>query len=774
MTRMPINTRSKAKAGEISQTSKPQASMASTSGTTRMSINTRRKTKAEETLQPSKPEASIASTSGTTRMLINTRSKTKAEEISQTSKPGTTKMPRNTRRKTKDEKSKLQANVAATSRTTKNNTQGNKHKLSLASTSKSTKLPKTAYKRKGKAHEASVTTGLTRQEHRRLRYPVPSESDGNEECEEENSKHKVCCPASVPLNILHLCLIICSCFVILAEAEDEHLSKKARLRTDEEELAEFKDQSPTRRESLEVVCWVIYRLYHLYSNQFSIASLLSSLSSGVHSATLLPGNKVIIGTSDFQKMVNGKFSIVDKSMLIAEFVDSCDHVTLVLRPRRFGKSTNLSMLRLFFERIANESENESQSRREIFDQMKIKKNRPDLFANEFSKYPVIFLTFKDVNGTTWDDMLIKVRDLIGEIYREHRYLASSLEEYEKIEFGRIIDKDPTYPSLNTALRMLSKYLNGYHRSKCVVLVDEYDVPVNEAYNRGYYETALRFFQTLFSSLLKVRRKIGVVLRRTGVQRGTSTIEPLLLKASSTFKESVWELFHNKPILVSIRDDIRYENLTSLDDNSLWTLLYYAGYLTLDNHGATIPNYEVYMQWVEWIMPALGNSITFNTLLNKLISGSISDFKDTFEHTVMDCLSYYDVGGENSGNNAESFYHAFVLGLLIHIRDYNYSIKSNGEAGTGRYNVCLVPMVTHLPLAILMEFKVTYGMETIEAAAQKGLNQIEEKRYEVGLPDYVKQLVEFGIGFKGKRVCVMGKKLNLKQGKFVGERVCSTC
>ncbi|RUS31198.1 hypothetical protein BC938DRAFT_478278 [Jimgerdemannia flammicorona] len=465
---------------------------------------------------------------------------------------------------------------------------------------------------------------------------------------------------------------------------------------------------------------------------------------------------------------------------------------------------------------------------------------------------------KDVNGTTWDDMLIKVRDLIGEIYREHRYLASSLEEYEKIEFGRIIDKDPTYPSLNTALRMLSKYLNGYHRSKCVVLVDEYDVPVNEAYNRGYYETALRFFQTLFSSLLKDNRnlhkafligvlpvvksgfhsglnnicvypmgswkyadkfgftkdevslllelhkvdtpmddvrnwyngyrsgelcslynpwsiirlcadkKLHVYWKDTG---GTSTIEPLLLKASSTFKESVWELFHNKPILVSIRDDIRYENLTSLDDNSLWTLLYYAGYLTLDNHGATIPNYEVYMQWVEWIMPALGNSITFNTLLNKLISGSISDFKDTFEHTVMDCLSYYDVGGENSGNNAESFYHAFVLGLLIHIRDYNYSIKSNGEAGTGRYNVCLVPMVTHLPLAILMEFKVTYGMETIEAAAQKGLNQIEEKRYEVGLPDYVKQLVEFGIGFKGKRVCVMGKKLNLKQGKFVGERVC---
>ncbi|RUP51883.1 hypothetical protein BC936DRAFT_144902 [Jimgerdemannia flammicorona] len=519
------------------------------------------------------------------------------------------------------------------------------------------------------------------------------------------------------------------------EAEDEHLSKKARLRANEEVLAGFK-------------------------NQFD-------------NAALLPGNKVTIGHSDFQDMVNGKYSLVDKSMLIAEFVSSCDKVTLALRPRRFGKSTNLSMLRLFFERITDDDQR--QLRRKLFDQTMIK-DRQDLFTNEFSKYPNVgsldghsvrggldidsmidLAPLKDINGSTWDEMLIKVRDLIGEIYREHRYLAPFLEQNAKTEFDLIASKDPTYQSLDTALQKLSRYLDSYHKSKCVVLIDEYDAPIHEAYNTNngsYYETALKFFQTLFSSLLK----------------------PLLFHASSKFKKAVWELLDNKPIQALIRDDIRYESLANFNDDTLWTLLYYTGYLTPDVRGLTtphytIPNYEVYMQWVEWVMPALSESTTCKTLLHTLVSGNINDFKEMFERTVMESLSYYDVGGESSGKHAECFYHAFVLGMFIHVQNYNYKVRSNRERGMGRYDICLEPVATHLPLAILIEFKVTNETETIESAAQKGLDQIEKKRYNVGLPVHVKQLVELGIGFKGKQVCVMGKKLTLKQRKFVGGRVC---
>ncbi|RUS31197.1 hypothetical protein BC938DRAFT_478277 [Jimgerdemannia flammicorona] len=477
---------------------------------------------------------------------------------------------------------------------------------------------------------------------------------------------------------------------------------------------------------------------------------------------------------------------------------------------------------------------------------------------------------KDINGSTWDEMLIKVRDLIGEIYREHRYLAPFLEQNAKTEFDLIASKDPTYQSLDTALQKLSRYLDSYHKSKCVVLIDEYDAPIHEAYNTNngsYYETALKFFQTLFSSLLKDNTYlhkaflVGVLrivksgflsslnnicvypmgsskyANKFGFTEGEVALLCKLHKVDTPMDDvrswysgyrsgehsslcslynpwsvirlcetkkldMYWKdtggrswysvffslnsfeedqvhiefvfLLDNKPIQALIRDDIRYENLANFNDDTLWTLLYYTGYLTPDVRGLTtphytIPNYEVYMQWVEWVMPALSESTTCKTLLHTLVSGNINDFKEMFERTVMESLSYYDVGGESSGKHAECFYHAFVLGMFIHVQNYNYKVRSNRERGMGRYDICLEPVATHLPLAILIEFKVTNETETIESAAQKGLDQIEKKRYNVGLPVHVKQLVELGIGFKGKQVCVMGKKLTLKQRKFVGGR-----
>ncbi|RUS33960.1 hypothetical protein BC938DRAFT_483105 [Jimgerdemannia flammicorona] len=271
-------------------------------------------------------------------------------------------------------------------------------------------------------------------------------------------------------------------YSISTELNDDSSSHKTRQMTNQEISMTFSDQSPlTRREPKR---------------------LPRQVFPDGHDATLLPGDKVLIESSDFQQMVNARVSLVDKSMLIAEFVDCHSEVSLVLRPRHFGKSTNLSMLRLFFECIEGETESKKRSRMELFNQFEVMKERPDLFSKEFGKYPVIFLALKDINGTTWNDMMTQMRKVISEIYREHGYLTQGLEDYEKPEFNSIIDMESASWDLSFALTNLSGYLADYHGSDCIVLIDDYDTPLRVAYNKGYYKEARDFFQNMFSSLLK--------------------------------------------------------------------------------------------------------------------------------------------------------------------------------------------------------------------------------------------------------------------------------
>ncbi|RUS14298.1 hypothetical protein BC938DRAFT_477442 [Jimgerdemannia flammicorona] len=115
---------------------------------------------------------------------------------------------------------------------------------------------------------------------------------------------------------------------------------------------------------------------------------------GANNAALLPGGKLGVGNSDFKELATSRFSLVDKSMLIAELCDVGDKVTLLLCPQQFGKTTNLSMLHLFFECIDGESKYEHELWRALFGGMKIVKERPDVMTNEFGKYPVIYLSLK--------------------------------------------------------------------------------------------------------------------------------------------------------------------------------------------------------------------------------------------------------------------------------------------------------------------------------------------------------------------------------------------
>ncbi|CAG8446094.1 AAA-ATPase-like domain-containing protein [Gigaspora rosea] len=127
----------------------------------------------------------------------------------------------------------------------------------------------------------------------------------------------------------------------------------------------------------------------------------------------------------------------------------------------------------------------------------------------FAQYPIIYITLKyitnkDLSTGTWDKMIEKLRMFVAEIYDEHRYLISSLYPEDQEIFQRILKGDPTYPEsqLKFSLEELSKHLRRHYKKKCIVLVDEYDFPIESAYNKGYYEVANDFFKGMFSSLLK--------------------------------------------------------------------------------------------------------------------------------------------------------------------------------------------------------------------------------------------------------------------------------
>ncbi len=202
-----------------------------------------------------------------------------------------------------------------------------------------------------------------------------------------------------------------------------------------------------------------------------------------------------IGESDFRLLRREGYTYVDKSLFIEEVIESAARVLLLPRPRRFGKTLNLSMLRYFLEKS-------TEDRRDLFVGLQVEQSKST--QAHFQKYPVIFLTLKDAKQDTWDTCQKKIRELLSNLYKEHDYLldVNQLSEDERELFTAIIKKEASISDCDSALYNLSKYLHAYHKQAPVVLIDEYDSPLHAAFDKGYYEPALSFFRTLLSAVLK--------------------------------------------------------------------------------------------------------------------------------------------------------------------------------------------------------------------------------------------------------------------------------
>lgn len=212
-------------------------------------------------------------------------------------------------------------------------------------------------------------------------------------------------------------------------------------------------------------------------------------------AILSPKKPLPIGVSDF-KSATTNYYYVDKTLLIRDFLNAIPMVSLFTRPRRFGKTLNMDMLRVFFEKT---SDNTS-----IYFKDKYIWQCGDYFTKHQGQYPVIFLSFKDVKCSSWQETFQKISKLISLEFMRHDELESSfvLSSYEKEQYHRFASENINEVDCQMGLQLLSLLLHKHYNKECVIIVDEYDTPIQQGHLCDFYNEIVDFMRNFFSGGLK--------------------------------------------------------------------------------------------------------------------------------------------------------------------------------------------------------------------------------------------------------------------------------
>ena len=545
-----------------------------------------------------------------------------------------------------------------------------------------------------------------------------------------------------------------------------------------------------------------------------------------------------IGESDFKILRIKKDYYIDKTKYIKDIIDNRSKVLLITRPRRFGKTLNMSMLRYYFDCTKKDS-------KELFKGLKIMEQE-EKYTSKLGYYPCIYLTLKDAGLQSYELMIMQLRTLLMDIYYENRYLLEEAEMApgERNTFNKILLAEANEIEIINGIKMLSKIMSTYYNKPVMLFLDEYDVPLQNAYVEGYYEEGIKFFKTFYGVTFKDNPYLEKTIL-TGVSRvakesifsgannfhvytvlddefsddfgitekemdkiiddfeiqdqkeeikkwydgykigntegiynpwsilnylknkelipywvntSSNDLIKLILKNSATVKEKIEQLLRDEEIEVPINLETVIVGIEKNEEN-IWGLLLGTGYLKVTEvvdlaHGiykVKIPNYEIKFLFQniirEWFNDkVIGNNL--NTILKDLVTLNLEEFEEKFKQLVIEMFSFMDVGK----NTAENFYHAFVLGMLVGLKD-SYYVKSNRESGFGRYDIMLEPKDKN-GNSFVMEFKV-YKEEkekTIEDTIENAKKQIEERKYAEDLEErgYTK-ITKMVFAFKGKEV-----------------------
>ena len=589
---------------------------------------------------------------------------------------------------------------------------------------------------------------------------------------------------------------------------------------------------------------------------------------------------ISIGNQGFEDIrVNDNF-YVDKTDFIREWWESRDIVTLITRPRRFGKTLNMDMLKCFFS-------NKYAGRADLFEGLAVWND--ESYRKLQGTYPVIFLSFADVKQTQYTDAIQMIKSILSDVFKENREIMESdiFTEADRKQY-QMVNPMMDHVTAQRALKDLGGYLERYYGKKVIILLDEYDTPMQEAYLNGYWEEFTGFMRSLLNAAFKtnpyleravmtgitrvskesmfsdlnnlnvatitskkyaacfgfteeevfhaldsydmseekqrvkewydgfvfgpvkdiynpwsitnfldkkeyrtywVSTSSKLVLRKDPTKLGgflsayaDACEQSSLLNASASFemvsrliqtaspeiKEKMEELIHGKEIVENFEEQIVFHQLDR-NEGAIWSLLLASGYLKavdveyrgefmepwyhlkITNKETSSMFFNLFRGWFEVVRQE------YNEFVNALLAGNVKAMTNYMNDVALETFSNFDTGRRASKRTQpERFYHGFVLGLLVSLRD-EYQLKSNRESGYGRYDVMLIPKSREKD-AIVMEFKVydedeEKGLSETVAAA---LKQIDEKNYDAELLSLgieKERIRHYGFAFEGKKVLI---------------------
>ncbi|MCI9144480.1 MAG: AAA family ATPase, partial [Lachnospiraceae bacterium] len=490
-----------------------------------------------------------------------------------------------------------------------------------------------------------------------------------------------------------------------------------------------------------------------------------------------------IGIQDFAKMITNDCFYVDKTDFIREWWESKDDVTLITRPRRFGKTLNMSMLEQFFSV-------DYAGRGELFQGLSVWKN--EAYRELQGTYPVISLSFARVKEVNYRDTREKICEIIRNLYIKYDFLKESpvLTDADRAYYNRILEPEIGNSDATSALYQLSDYLYRYYGRKVIILLDEYDTPMQEAFVGGYWEEMVSFTRSLFNSTFKTNpwleravmtgitriskesifsdlnnlkvvtttsdeyatsfgfteEEVFAALEECGLSEKKEEVKnwydgfifgeyryiynpwsilnfldtgklgtywantssnslagKLIREGSRSVKEKFEILLRGGSIQSPIDEQIVYNQLRG-NESAVWSLLLASGYLKVlsyedyfeipedaqPKYELMLTNREVKLMFQNMIRDWFKEAETdYNDFIKALLLDDLDAMNEYMNRVALRTFSYFDTGNNPSGAEPERFYHGFVLGLLVDLRD-RYVITSNRESGFGRYDVVLEP------------------------------------------------------------------------------------